>query len=58
MIEIYLFLSVFLGMITGVGGGILRDLFSNKTPDIFVKKIYACATIIGALMTALLWKWY
>ena len=25
-----LFLSVFLGMITGVGGGILRDLFSNK----------------------------
>lgn len=51
-----IFLSIFLGMLTGVGGGILRDLFSNKTPDVFVKKIYASATIIGALITALLWE--
>ena len=42
------FLLVFLGVITGVGGGVLRDIFVNKKPEIFVGNIYACASATGA----------
>ena len=48
------FLSVFLGVITGVGGGVIRDIMSKNTPKIFVKHFYACAAISGALVCALL----
>lgn len=43
-----LFLAVFLGVITGVGGGILRDLFAGKKPYVFVKHVYALASLAGA----------
>ena len=33
---------------TGVGGGVLRDIFVNKKPEIFVSNIYACASATGA----------
>lgn len=42
------FLVIFLGVVTGVGGGVLRDVLSLEMPVIFVKHIYACASIIGA----------
>lgn len=51
-----MFLVVFVGVLTGVGGGLLRDMMANKLPYIFVKHIYACASLVGALFTALLWK--
>ncbi len=51
-----LFLVVFLGVITGVGGGVIRDLFADDMPYIFTKHIYACASIAGALACALLWE--
>ena len=51
-----LLLAVFLGTITGVGGGVLRDLLANKMPKILAKRIYACAAIAGALICALLWN--
>lgn len=44
------FLLVFLGTITGVGGGLLRDVMAGVPPYIFVKHIYACASIFGALV--------
>lgn len=44
------FLCVFLGMTTGIGGGILRDLLSREKPLVLVKQIYAIAAIIGALL--------
>ena len=50
------FLLVFVGVITGVGGGVLRDLLAGNTPYILVKHIYACASLAGALCCALLWK--
>lgn len=43
------FLIVFVGTITGVGGGLLRDMMAGVPPYIFVKHIYACASILGAL---------
>lgn len=44
------FLLIFVGVITGVGGGVMRDLFAGDRPYIFVKHIYACASIMGALV--------
>ncbi|MDI6619019.1 MAG: trimeric intracellular cation channel family protein [Clostridiales bacterium] len=50
------FLLVFVGVITGIGGGVMRDILAGSTPYIFVKDIYACASIIGALICVELWK--
>ena len=44
------FLPVFVGVITGVGGGVLRDVMAGETPYIFVKHVYACASLVGALV--------
>lgn len=45
-----IFLLVFVGVITGVGGGLLRDVMAQEKPYILTKHIYACASIIGALV--------
>ena len=37
------------GMLTAIGGGILRDVFVNQTPIVFVKELYASASFIGAI---------
>ena len=50
-----LLLAIFVGPVTGVGGGVLRDVLADDTPYIFVKHVYACAAIAGALVCALLW---
>ena len=44
------FLSIMLGMLTGVGGGIIRDVLTSSTPYIFKKHIYALASIGGAAL--------
>lgn len=49
-----LYLTVFVGTITGVGGGVLRDLLAGETPYILKKHVYACASLLGALLCALL----
>lgn len=41
-------LAIVLGMLTGVGGGIFRDVLTNNTPYIFKKHVYALASIGGA----------
>lgn len=48
------FLLVFLGFITGVGGGALRDVLADQMPDIFLKHVYALAAVAGGL-SMLLW---
>jgi uncharacterized membrane protein YeiH len=48
----YHFLIIFLGVITGVGGGILRDIMAGQTPYVLRKHIYACASIAGASLYA------
>lgn len=44
-----LFLTVMMAVLTGVGGGIVRDLFVGDIPFIFRKEVYAVASIIGAV---------
>lgn len=48
------FLLVFVGTITGVGGGLLRDMMAGVPPYIFVRHVYACASIVGAWVCALI----
>lgn len=45
-----MFLCVFMGMLTAVGGGILRDIFSKTIPAVLQKRIYAVASIIGCMV--------
>ncbi len=40
----------FAGLLTAVGGGILRDVFVNEIPIVFVKELYASASFIGVVM--------
>lgn len=49
-----LFLIVFVAMATGVGGGLLRDVISMEIPSIFVRHIYAIASMAGAITFYLL----
>lgn len=48
------FLLIFVGAITGVGGGLLRDMMAGYTPYIFVKHVYACASLAGAIICTFL----
>ena len=50
------FIVVFMGMITGVGGGIFRDILIDTTPYVFKKHIYAIAAILGAITYFILRK--
>lgn len=54
--EYNVFLLCFVGTITGVGGGLLRDTFINNMPYIFVKHFYAMACIIGSIVCVILWE--
>ena len=45
----YHFLSILLGVLTGVGGGVLRDIMAGQTPYILKKHVYACASLAGAI---------
>ena len=44
------FISVMMGMMTAVMGGMLRDVLMNRTPTVFVKEIYAMACVAGGVM--------
>lgn len=49
-------LLAFVGVITGCGGGVLRDMMAGDRPYIFVKHFYASASLLGALACILLWN--
>jgi len=50
-----IFLEIFLGVLTGVGGGVMRDIFASERPVIFVKRFYATASLAGAVICALIY---
>lgn len=51
-----IFLLIFVGVVTGVGGGLLRDMMAGNTPYIFVKHIYASASLLGAVICVAMWN--
>lgn len=48
-------LILILGMCTGVGGGMLRDMMINTMPKVLRKRIYAVASLVGG---AVCWGLY
>ena len=42
------FVSALLGMLTGIGGGVLRDLLVNEIPIVLRSELYALAALAGA----------
>lgn len=49
-IEHNIFLLTFVGVVTGIGGGMMRDIMAGVTPFVLVKHVYASASIIGAII--------
>ncbi|MFT7185266.1 MAG: putative membrane protein YeiH [Pseudohongiellaceae bacterium] len=43
-------IMLLMGLMTGVAGGIMRDIVCNEIPLIFHKEIYATAAIVGGLL--------
>jgi len=52
-----IFLLVFLGLLTGAGGGTVRDVLARRVPDVLIKDVYATASIFGGLVMALMVKY-
>ena len=42
--------AALLGILTGVGGGVLRDVLAAEVPLIFRSEIYAVASLLGAII--------
>ena len=49
-----LWVAILMGCITGSAGGVIRDIFLNRTALIFKKEIYAMASIAGGLVNWLM----
>jgi uncharacterized membrane protein YeiH len=47
-------LMIFGGIITAIGGGIIRDTLVNETPLVFRKELYASISFIGVILYILL----
>lgn len=45
-----MFLSIFVATLTGIGGGVMRDIMAGRVPKILRKRVYALAAIIGAII--------
>ncbi len=52
-----LFMMMFMGTLTGIGGSILRDMMAQELPDVFIRHFYALAALSGSLIYGLLWNY-
>lgn len=50
LVEATPFIASFMGVLTGIGGGMLRDILCNDVPIVLQKEIYAVAAILGAVV--------
>ncbi|RLV54768.1 trimeric intracellular cation channel family protein [Aeromicrobium phragmitis] len=46
--------GVLLGVITAIGGGVVRDVLSGRTPVVFSGELYAIPAVVGATLTVVL----
>jgi uncharacterized membrane protein YeiH len=40
--------AMLLGMLTGIGGGMMRDVLLSEIPVVFTAELYAVAALVGA----------
>ena len=48
--EGHMLISITLGALTGIGGGVLRDVLVNEKPYVLTRHIYALASIFGCVV--------
>lgn len=49
--------AVIVGVLTGVGGGVVRDLLSGHVPEVLGRtELYATPAILGAVLFAVAWR--
>ncbi len=53
-----IFLLLFVGVVSGTGGSILRDVLAGRRPYVFVKHFYATASLIGAGLCIGVWHFF
>src|SRR5919108_1563174 len=46
-------MAALLGMLTGIGGGVTRDLLLSRVPGVFQSDIYALAALAGAVVVGI-----
>ena len=46
--------AALMGMVTGIGGGMIRDLLTGRPPEIFRSELYATPALAGAMVAVLL----
>lgn len=46
-------MAALLGMLTGIGGGIVRDLLVAQTPAVLRRDLYALAALAGAVLVVI-----
>ena len=49
------FIAIFMGVLSSVGGGMVRDVILGDIPFVLRKRVYAIACIVGASLYYLLW---
>lgn len=52
-----MWICICMGMITGILGGIIRDMLINEIPIIFTQELYAMACIIGGIIFGIM-MWF
>src|SRR3954468_5195361 len=49
--------AALMGMVTGIGGGMIRDLLANRPPVVFSSELYATPALLGATWAVLANYW-
>lgn len=44
-----LLIAILLGLVTAVGGGIIRDMLAQRTPSVLREEVYALPAILGSI---------
>ncbi len=47
--------ATLLGMLTGIGGGMVRDLLVREIPSVLRTELYAVAALVGAVVVVIGW---
>jgi len=50
-------MAALLGMVTGIGGGVVRDLLVTRTPPVLESGLYAVPALIAAVLVVLGYGW-
>lgn len=48
---------IIFAILTGTGGGAIRDVFAKEIPFVFQKEVYAVASMLGAVLYIVLYKY-